>query len=271
MQTNEDEPPDRVYTLGATAGEQERLLTQRNIYGDTQGIRFADNAEVCELGCGPGSNLWIADQCRNGLYFGIDIQPEQVRAAEALARTSALTNAAFLVGSATATGLKDEQFDAVFIRCLLVHLPDPASALREARRILRTGGQLVLLEPDDESLDTGPGKPALQKCWQARTRHLIESRGTTPALGQKLERLLSSTGFSKIRTEPHTVSYSAEQPEQCRLLMTNWLGIIERVSADLIAAGLINADDLKTARQEAATVAADTCCRMTIHRAFAEK
>jgi SAM-dependent methyltransferase len=44
-----------------------------------------------------------------------------------------------------------ESFDAVLIRDLLHHLPDRMAALKEARRVLRPGGRLTLIEPNGRS------------------------------------------------------------------------------------------------------------------------
>ena len=46
-------------------------------------------------------------------------------------------------GDAAALPLPDESFDAVVIGFGLLHLPDPASALAEAHRVLKPGGRLA--------------------------------------------------------------------------------------------------------------------------------
>jgi SAM-dependent methyltransferase len=42
----------------------------------------------------------------------------------------------------------DDQFDVVFSRCVVEHLPDPAAVFREFQRVLKPGGRLVVLTPN---------------------------------------------------------------------------------------------------------------------------
>ena len=52
-------------------------------------------------------------------------------------------------GDATAIPLPNDSFDVVTCQTLLMHLPQPDDALREMLRILRPGGLLVCVEPNN--------------------------------------------------------------------------------------------------------------------------
>ena len=52
-----------------------------------------------------------------------------------------------VVGDMEALPFDDDEFDAVLFVAALHHVPDPARALQEARRVLRPGGRLFALEP----------------------------------------------------------------------------------------------------------------------------
>jgi SAM-dependent methyltransferase len=52
-----------------------------------------------------------------------------------------------VIGSAEALPFDDQSFDVVLATQLLEHVPDPRVALREAVRVLRIGGRIVLTVP----------------------------------------------------------------------------------------------------------------------------
>lgn len=97
----ETAPWTQEYTLGNTSEEQERLDAQRVLYGDTTAMTFVPGSRVCELGCGPGINLWIAQQVgATGDYVGVDFDREQLDKAGIIARAQGLNHAVL-----SATGL----------------------------------------------------------------------------------------------------------------------------------------------------------------------
>jgi SAM-dependent methyltransferase len=97
--------------------------------GITSGMRVLD---VC---CGPG--MLSAGVLRRGAKpVGIDFS----EAAVELARTS-VPEGGFEQGDAQALPFDNETFDAVVCGYGLMHLPEPALALREILRVLRPGGR----------------------------------------------------------------------------------------------------------------------------------
>jgi SAM-dependent methyltransferase len=58
-------------------------------------------------------------------------------------------NVRFLGGDATALPFPDESFDAVTMFDLLEHVPDDGAAVREAFRVLRAGGALMVSTPNE--------------------------------------------------------------------------------------------------------------------------
>ena len=74
---------------------------------------------------------------------GIDRSPAMLAVARV---TSARRPVDLRVGTAEALEFADEEFDTVVFTLCLCTIPDPWKALAEARRVLRPGGRLLLLE-----------------------------------------------------------------------------------------------------------------------------
>jgi SAM-dependent methyltransferase len=99
--------------------------------------------------------------------------------------------------SATALPFADEFFDAYRAERVYQHLDDPELALAEARRVLRSGGRLVLAEPDWEGLLLDEPEPTLLR--RALTAVLAARPGGT--VGRRLHRLLVEHNSDGVRVE----------------------------------------------------------------------
>ena len=95
---------------------------------------------VLELGCGAGYDAYTF--MTNGAdYTGIDITPENPeRVRQHLAHYG--LDPDVLEADAERLPFEDESFDVVYSNGVLHHTPDMPRALREARRVLRPGGEL---------------------------------------------------------------------------------------------------------------------------------
>ncbi|MFQ5513665.1 MAG: class I SAM-dependent methyltransferase [Myxococcota bacterium] len=94
-----------------------------------------------ELGCGEGNNLTRLS--RRARCMGTDLFPRKLRFAR-----RQLPGVGLVAAEASALPFRSGAFSTVFVRDLLHHVPDPASTLAEAVRVLRPGGSLLLLEPN---------------------------------------------------------------------------------------------------------------------------
>jgi SAM-dependent methyltransferase len=99
---------------------------------------------LLEIGCGEGANLHhLRDE--GAIRFGVDYSGAKT----AFARRA--TDAHTVTADATRLPFTDGAFDAVLIRDVLHHIEDVVGVLAEARRVLRPGGRLTLLEPNRAS------------------------------------------------------------------------------------------------------------------------
>lgn len=130
----------RASTYDRTVGFGERVIIG--------GLRAALAAELrgdtLEIAIGSGLNLpWYPD--RVGRAIGVDLSRGMLAEARRRGRPG---GAPLLLAQMDAGRLafRDASFDTVAISLALCTVPDPARALREAARVCRPGGRVVLLE-----------------------------------------------------------------------------------------------------------------------------
>lgn len=100
--------------------------------------------EVLEVGVGSGLNLpHYGDGVTRAV--GIDLSAGMLRVARRRAADLAMP-VVLVQADATRLPLPDAAFDTVAIALALCTVPDPGAALREAARVCRPGGRVVLLE-----------------------------------------------------------------------------------------------------------------------------
>lgn len=104
----------------------------------------ATGGTLLDLGCGRGGpGLWLAGRCAARL---VGVDASAVAITDARARRAAFpgVTAHFAVTDVTRTGLRTGCADAAVAIDVLQLVRDPAAMLREAARLLRPGGRIVL-------------------------------------------------------------------------------------------------------------------------------
>lgn len=102
-----------------------------------------DGLDVLEIGCGTGlRTLWLAERARSVL--ALDLSEGMLEVARARVRSPRVD---FRRHDLTEPWpAADASFDLVVDALVLEHLPDLAFVFREAARVLRPGGRMVLCE-----------------------------------------------------------------------------------------------------------------------------
>ncbi len=106
-------------------------------------LPYKKDGLVLDVGCGAGGTL-VSLEKKGWIGIGIDFDEKAVSNAKSKgldARTGDLFSQNF----------KDEKFDAIVMNHVIEHIPDPKKLLEECRRVLKTGGILVMLTPNSQS------------------------------------------------------------------------------------------------------------------------
>jgi ubiquinone/menaquinone biosynthesis C-methylase UbiE len=105
--------------------------------------RLTYGQSVLDVACGTGIIAEGAYQCvgSQGSVVGLDINPEMLEVAAAR-RSGSIT---WRKGDAQRMPFPDQQFDRVLCQLGLQYFTDPLAALLEMRRVLKDGGQVVVM------------------------------------------------------------------------------------------------------------------------------
>jgi len=112
-----------------------------------------ENRVLVDIGCGMGT--FTVEAARQGARaIGLDFAPEALPAAAAVAHAEDARHAWFARADAVRMPLRDDSADIIVAADITEHLDDATlrGVLRDARRVLRGGGSLVLYTPENSHI-----------------------------------------------------------------------------------------------------------------------
>ncbi|MEB3161116.1 MAG: methyltransferase domain-containing protein [Synechocystis sp.] len=149
---------------------------------------------ILDLGCGTGTQtLALKKAFPRATVIGLDLSPFMLSLAEYKAHQGNLV-IQWRSGLAEATGFPDQQFDLI-TAALLFHETPPAisqAILREAFRLLTPGGQLLILDGNQDNLR--------QQAWLT---NIFEEPYIQDYAQGDLRSWLQGAGFEAVHTESH--------------------------------------------------------------------
>ncbi len=186
--------------------------------GNPQAIAALKAGEtVVDLGSGGGFDCFLAspEVGETGRVIGIDMTPDMISKARNNASTGKFSNVEFRLGEIEHIPVADNSVDVIISNCVINLSPDKGQVLKEAYRILNTGGRLAISDvvatielPEEMKNDP----------------LLIAGCMGNAALIKDLQNDLEAAGFSQIQINPkiHRVNlYKTGHQELA--LKTMWL------------------------------------------------
>jgi SAM-dependent methyltransferase len=167
---------------------------------------------MLDVACGTGLvSLRLASAVgERGCVVGTDISERMVEAAATIAAARDIRNVAFFRHDAEAAPFPDASFDAAVCALGLMYVPHPVGALREMRRLLRTGGRVAAAVWG-----------ARRQCGWAAVFPITDARVASDVCplffalgtGDTLAHAMTEAGFADVRLErlQTTLAYASEE------------------------------------------------------------
>ena len=120
-----------------------------NSFGCGNPLMYADICEgdvVLDLGSGAGIDVLLAAQQvgESGKVIGVDMTLEMIEKARKNAEEAGVKNVEFRLGEIESMPVEDASIDWVISNCVINLAPDKDLVFREAHRVLKPGGQLLV-------------------------------------------------------------------------------------------------------------------------------
>jgi ubiquinone/menaquinone biosynthesis C-methylase UbiE len=152
------------------------------------------SVRVLDVGCGPGDlSIRISQQCHE--VWGVDVTPEMIQIAEEKTAFEP-ANVYFQQADACDLPFEDHSFDTVMSVNALQTMTRPEMALAEMSRVLKTGGELLLITYCYG--DSSPSDSASLIDWAVKYRALAVWQRF---MLTQLEDLLQSNGFEVVEAK----------------------------------------------------------------------
>jgi ubiquinone/menaquinone biosynthesis C-methylase UbiE len=140
-------------------------------------VGIPPGARVAEIGCGTG---WFTFELEKsvrprGMVYALDMQPAMLQILHA--RRNGWERILTLPCGENDFELDDGEVDIVFHANALHECTDPERHLREAHRVLKDGGRLIVIEWHWAAEESQPGPPNTDRLEVDTVRDLVQTTG----------------------------------------------------------------------------------------------
>lgn len=108
--------------------------------------QIKDEHVILDAGCGTGAITFELSKFSSSKIYGVNISTDQLATARAYKELSGTDNVSFSLQDYLSLGFKDAIFDDVLYCESLCHARDKTVLLKEASRVLKPGGKIVIAD-----------------------------------------------------------------------------------------------------------------------------
>lgn len=241
------------YIHGFDKVEQDRLFQQARIHEDVifSRVHFENCQNLLEIGSGVGAQTKILlerypevrIQCLDASIAQAD------RASQALKLEVDAGRVKIDVGDAMHMPFAENSFDGAFVCWLLEHVQHPVDVLREAQRVLKSGGIIYCNEVFNSTFYVHPYSPATLKFWMEFNDYQWSLKGD-PFVGGKLANYLMEAGFQNVTTTVLTHQYDNRTPKKRAAFLDYWVNLLLSGAENLVSTGRVTQDTVREMQRE---------------------
>ena len=134
------------YSKGELQSIPDEVIMGLGCSNPTALIDLKEGEIVLDLGSGAGIDVFLAANKvgKNGHVIGVDMTKEMITKGEKIAREHDYKNVEFRLGEIENLPVEDNSIDVIISNCVINLSPDKLMTFREAYRVLKHGGRLMV-------------------------------------------------------------------------------------------------------------------------------
>ncbi|KAL8741072.1 MAG: hypothetical protein Q9190_006278 [Brigantiaea leucoxantha] len=150
---------------------------------------------ILDVGCGPGTlTTDLATYVPQGRVVGVEPTADPLEQARTFAAERKVENVSFQTGDIRALPFPDQTFDIVYAHQVVQYLDDRAQAIREMRRVTKTGGFVAIRDADQATHTWYPDVDGMKEFQELYAR-TARANGGEPNAGRQVHAWAKQSGF----------------------------------------------------------------------------